>query len=124
MTQKTILIVEDFEDLAESLEDLLKLKNYRTLKALNGTDGLKLAFSEHPDLILLDIRLPDIDGQKILEKIREDDWGKNARILILTASDIIEKNLLDLKITPTDIIYKSHCSIEDITTKIHQALTI
>ena len=123
MSQKTILIIEDSADLADSLEDLLNLKNYKTLKALNGSDGLRMTLSEHPDLILLDLRLPDIDGRKILEEIRKDVWGKDAHILIITASDIIEENLLDLQISPTDIIYKSHCSIEDLTTRISDALT-
>ncbi len=122
MPQKTILIIEDSADLADSLEDLLNLKNYKTLKALNGSDGLKMAFSEHPDLILLDLRLPDIDGKKILEEIRKDTWGKNAHILIITASDIIEENLFDLQISPTDIIYKSQCSIEELITRINKAL--
>lgn len=116
--QKTILIIEDSVDLAESLEDMLRLKDYQTLKAVDGKTGLELALTTHPDLILLDLRLPDIDGLKILEEIRKDSWGKAVKILILTASDFTEKTAPELNITAKDIIYKSHWGIEELANRV------
>ena len=65
MEQKTILIVEDSPYLADSLVDMLELKNYRALVAPTGKQAVELALTEEPDLILLDIRLPDFDGYEI-----------------------------------------------------------
>ena len=53
-------------------------------EAKNGVEGLALALKEHPDLILLDIVMPELDGMAVLSRLREDRWGKNARVLILT----------------------------------------
>jgi two-component system alkaline phosphatase synthesis response regulator PhoP len=122
MLQKTILIIEDSIDLADSLEDVLLLKGYRPLKASDGKTGLDLALIEKPDLILLDLRLPDIDGVEIINKLRSDAWGKNARIIIITASDINEKMLSDVNIVASDVIHKSRSSITDIVLRVEKEL--
>lgn len=122
MLQKTILIIEDSIDLADSLEDVLILKGYRPLKANDGKTGLDLALTEKPDLILLDLRLPDMDGVEIINHLKSDPWGKNARILIITASDLNEKNMIDNNIKAEDIIHKSHSGISDIVSRVEQEL--
>lgn len=113
--QNTILIIEDSINLADSIDDLLKIKGYKTLKTTTGREGLELALAKKPDLIILDLRLPDIDGLEILRSLSKDDWGKTARVLILTASDFDNKSVPELQIEKEDIIHKIHCGIEDIT---------
>jgi two-component system copper resistance phosphate regulon response regulator CusR len=92
MTKKNILVVEDNHQLGESLFDMLELANFNPHIALTGRDGIKHALEHHPDLIILDIRLPDISGYDVYHRIREDSWGKDAKVLILTASESIEIN--------------------------------
>lgn len=125
MTQKQILIIEDSPDLADSLEDMLQLKGYHTQKATSGTHGLELALSTKPDLILLDLKLPDMDGLTILKNIRDDKtWGQTAKVLILTASDISKENNPELlKIIDQDhILYKSYSSIHELSYRISKEL--
>src|SRR5258706_15684320 len=69
----TVLIVEDNEKNLKLVRDVLKLKGYRVLEAMNATSGLALARNERPDLILMDIQLPDIDGITALRTIRKDE---------------------------------------------------
>lgn len=72
--QKKILIVEDEKNLREAIADVLHNRNFISLQAKNGREGLKLALKEHPDLILLDLLMPEMDGMTAFEKIRKDSW--------------------------------------------------
>jgi len=123
MSQKTVLTIEDSANLADSLEDMLIAKGYNSIKATTGKQGLDLAINEKPDLILLDLRLPDIDGLEIFKSLKNDTWGKTAKILILTASDFTASEAPDLKISSDIIIYKSHNSIEEIARRIESELS-
>ena len=122
MTQKKILIIEDSTELADSLEDMLIFKGYQALKCGNGEQGLSLALLEKPDLILLDLKLPDIEGYEVYRKLRTNDWGKTARVLILTASDTSEAVPADIDIPEEDILHKSHWGIENIAARIGEEL--
>ena len=122
MLQKTILIIEDSNDLIESLEDMLKIKGYKTLTSTEGKIGLDLALKENPDLILLDLRLPDISGVQVMMELRKDSWGKNAKVLIITASDVNEKIVNDLGVKAGDIIHKANSGIADLIKRIEKEL--
>jgi CheY-like chemotaxis protein len=65
----TILIIEDNQDLSDTISKLLELAGYTVLKATNGNDGLELARQQKPDLILCDIIMPDLDGYGVLRAI-------------------------------------------------------
>lgn len=122
MSQKKILIIEDSVDLADSLEDMLTFKGYEAIKALNGKQGFALATLEKPDLILLDLKLPDIDGYEVLRKLRADSWGKDVRVLILTAADTSETIPEDIVVAPSDILHKSQWGIENLAIRIESEL--
>lgn len=81
---KKILFVEDEPSLLHVMRDKLKVHNVAYSEAKNGEEGLEIALREHPDLILLDIILPRMDGLTMLEKLRKDAWGKTAKVMILT----------------------------------------
>jgi len=83
-SKKSILLVEDEPAQRNALRDKLKREGYETLSAANGEEGLQMALDKHPDLILLDIIMPIMDGLTMLERLRENDWGSQARIIFLT----------------------------------------
>jgi two-component system cell cycle response regulator DivK len=81
-----ILIVEDNEKNMKLVRDILQHKGYQTLEAATGEDGVRLAAEHKPDLILMDIQLPDIDGITALRRIREDKALDTIPVLAVSAS--------------------------------------
>ena len=79
-----ILIIEDEEMLAKTMSERLVLEGFDVSIALDGIQGLQMALSEHPDLILLDLILPKLDGLSMLKKLRDDSWGHQAKVIILS----------------------------------------
>lgn len=83
---KTILIVEDNEKNMKLARDILRAKGYAVLEAVNGLDGVKLALEHKPDLVLMDIQLPDINGIEAFERIRADAATACVPVVAFTAS--------------------------------------
>ncbi len=83
---KTILIVEDNEKNMKLARDILRAKGYAVLEAVNGLDGVKLALEHKPDLVLMDIQLPDINGIEAFERIRADATTAHVPVVAFTAS--------------------------------------
>jgi two-component system cell cycle response regulator DivK len=82
----TILIVEDNAKNMKLVRDVLQHRGYTTLEAETGKAGLQLALSRKPDLVLMDIQLPDIDGTTVLARIREDSSLDAMPVLAVSAS--------------------------------------
>ncbi|MBI5422209.1 response regulator [Candidatus Peregrinibacteria bacterium] len=85
--QKTVLVVEDESLLRKSLVSALKAAKFKVVEAKNGKEGLERALKHRPDLILLDLIMPVMDGLTMLKKLRKDEWGKNVFVYILTNSE-------------------------------------
>jgi two-component system, cell cycle response regulator DivK len=83
---KTILIVEDNEKNMKLARDILRAKGYATLEAENGLDGVALALAHRPDLVLMDIQLPDINGIEAFERIRGNTDTAHIPVVAFTAS--------------------------------------
>lgn len=83
---KTILIVEDNDKNMKLARDVLQAKGYATLEAVNGLGGVALALQHRPDLILMDIQLPDINGYEATSRIRADAGCAAIPIVAFTAS--------------------------------------
>ncbi len=81
---QTILIIEDDRSLQTILSSALRVKGYQLLIADDGELGLELALSSHPDLILLDLQLPKLNGHDILERLREHEHAKRIPVIVLT----------------------------------------
>lgn len=86
--KKTVLVIDDAELFVVGLKELLEQEDFEVLTANNGIDGLLLASQHKPDLVLLDITMPELGGLAVLKKMRSEPWGKDVPILILTASSI------------------------------------
>jgi len=83
---KTILIVEDNEKNMKLARDILRAKGYAVLEAVNGLDGVQLALQHKPDLVLMDIQLPDINGIEAFERIRANAATAKVPVVAFTAS--------------------------------------
>lgn len=81
---KKILIVEDEKSISNALKIKLENAGYEVSQAFDGQAGLEVALKEKPDLILLDIIMPVLDGMSMLEQLREDNWGSKVPVVILT----------------------------------------
>jgi len=82
----TILIVEDNEKNMKLVRDILRHNKYETLEATNGLDGVRIAAESRPDLVLMDIQLPDIDGIEALRRIRKDRALDRVPVIAVSAS--------------------------------------
>src|SRR3954465_4384869 len=83
---KTILIVEDNEKNMKLVRDILRHHGAETVEAATGLDGVRLANERRPDLILMDIQLPDIDGIEALRRIRDDRALDTVAVIAVSAS--------------------------------------
>jgi CheY-like chemotaxis protein len=111
---KKVLMVDDELAYVEVVKDHLQTK-CEFISAGNGKDGLALALREKPDLILLDISMPVMDGQTMLTELRKDEWGKRAKVIFLTNLEpnvnIVQQAASE---DPTFYVVKSTVSLKDL----------
>ena len=82
---KTVLIVEDNELNMKLFNDLLEAHGYATLKTASGVEAIELARRHHPDLILMDIQLPEVSGEEVTQWIKSDDELRHIPVVAITA---------------------------------------
>ena len=123
-TTKTILVVEDDKSLRAAIVDFLTIKKFTTLEARNGREGVEVALAKHPDLILLDLVMPEMDGMTALKKIREDAWGASVSVIILTNLSATSEQLVNDMVThkPMHYLIKSDWKLNDVVGKIEEIL--
>jgi DNA-binding response OmpR family regulator len=83
--QNKILLVEDSDDAREALARLLELDHFTVVTAGDGVKGLSAAKAEHPDLIITDINMPNMNGIEMIRELREEDDFRDVPILVITA---------------------------------------
>jgi DNA-binding response OmpR family regulator len=120
--EKTILVVEDELDIREAIVEALTEAGFKVLAAQNGAVGLEVALTERPDMILLDLVMPVLDGQSTLKKLRQNPWGKSVKVIILSSMDDVKNiaNAHEEKIT--DYLIKTHNSLDEIVNKVRENL--
>ena len=106
MAKGKILIVEDDRDIVEMVEYNLRKEGYTTVSALNGEDGVKLAGSEQPDLIILDIMLPVLDGFEVCRALKNEDKTSQIPIIILSAKSQETDKVVGLELGADDYVTK------------------
>jgi|ERR1035437_3051314 two-component system response regulator AtoC len=116
--KKKVLIVDDDNNLRKVLIDQLNISGFETYGAQNGEEGLQKALEIHPNVILLDIQMPKMDGWQVLEKLRADAWGKDAKVMMLTSSDQMDNVAHAMESSVYTYIVKSNLKLEDIVEKI------
>ena len=80
-----ILVVDDEPNIVQTLKDRLEMNEYTVETASNGEEGLRIAKEKSPDMILLDVIMPIMDGHEMLEKLRRSEWGRETSVIMLTA---------------------------------------
>ena len=118
---KKILIVDDEQDIVESLKFVLEASNYTCYCAYNGEDGLKLAKEIMPDLIILDVMMPKINGYKISRLLKYDSKYKNIPILMVTARSQEEDKLIGAETGVDEYITKPF-DLDEVVKKVDEYL--
>lgn len=106
MAKRKILIVEDDRDIVEMVEYNLREEGYATVSALNGEDGVNLARRERPDLIILDIMLPVMDGFEVCRALKSDEETARIPIIILSAKSQETDKVVGLELGADDYVTK------------------
>lgn len=113
-----ILIIEDEKALADSLGEKLTQEGFDVLRAEDGITGLDMAFQNEPDLILLDIVMPKMNGLEMLSRLRKDEWGKRVAVILLTNYENTAKMEEVKKYGVEDYLIKSGTKLQDIVDKV------
>lgn len=122
--KKVILITEDEPQMLKILTDTLSEHAFETIQAKNGQQGLTLALQTHPDLIIVDLLMPTMDGLTMLKNLRDDTWGKTVPVIILTNVNPESNDTLQAIVThqPAYYFVKSEIKLESIVEKIEEVL--
>ncbi len=123
MDKRTILLVEDDETLRSMYQLHLEMNGLTVLVARNGEEGIQSALAHHPDLIVADLMMPKMDGITMMNKIREDAWGRTAKVVFLTNLTDPESVFHSFKLKPEDYIVKIHTDLKEVINKIRSAMT-
>jgi CheY-like chemotaxis protein len=120
---KKILVVEDELAYLKLLNSQLTERGYSVIEASDGKKGLDKAKSENPDLILLDIRMPVMDGMAMLDLLRKEETGKKTKVVILTNLEADDKIVGQvIKDQPAYYLVKSDIQFNDLLDKIKELL--
>jgi DNA-binding response OmpR family regulator len=119
---KKILVVDDEQDLRDALRTSLEGAGFEVIEAVDGEEGLKKAEEAHPDLILLDITMPKMNGHQVLNRLRQTPWGLHIHVLILTNADDPLNIAKGVGLHSDDYIIKAQTSLEEIIVKVKQHL--
>ena len=119
---KTILIVDDEESLVNVLARKFEEEGVNVLTAENGKVGLEKALAEHPDIILLDIMMPEMDGFDVMRHLQEDEWGRTVPIILLTNSSSIETVAKAVSTGMSEFLVKTDMRLDDVVERVRHHL--
>jgi len=121
MAENKILVVDDEDHIRELMKFNLEKNGYKVISCGDGTEALKLAKGEKPDLVLLDVMLPGIDGYDVCKEIRRDNDISNIPIIMITAKSEELDKILGLELGADDYITKPF-SIRELTARVKAVL--
>ena len=117
---ETVLVVEDHDDSRRMLEDVLTLAGFRVLAAQNGAEALRSLAQEAPDVIVLDLVLPWINGVEVLSTVRQTPRLTNVPVLVVTATGTTE---FDLRSFRPIAVMRKPLNVDAIVPTIHRLLS-
>jgi len=101
-----ILVIEDNPDFLETVSDIFELEGYKVITALDGSEGLRKVREDKPDLLILDIMLPDVDGFEVCHCLRADPKTARLPIIMLTARTLPEEQKMGFETGADDYLTK------------------
>jgi DNA-binding response OmpR family regulator len=119
---KKILFIEDEDALQKTFRDVLEKEGYQMISALDGESGLRLAKSQKPDLILLDLILPKKDGFEVLKELKEDENTREIPVIVLTNLEDVESVEKAIELGATTYLVKAQYSLKEVIQKVKKAL--
>ncbi|MES2749468.1 MAG: response regulator transcription factor [Patescibacteria group bacterium] len=119
---KHILIVEDEPDLREAMVEALTEGGFNVSAAPDGATGLEFAVAEKPDLILMDLMMPIMDGHEMLRRLRQDPWGQTAHVVVLSAMDDVANIGHAHEAKLEDYIVKAHTSLDELVKRVKELI--
>ena len=123
--QQKVLVVEDDLSVLRALVEKLTREGFSVFQAKDGKEGLATALRERPDIILLDILMPVMDGPTMMTKLRQDSrWGKKVPIILLTNLSNAEMNIVKavIEAEPAYYLVKSNWSMASVVKKMKEVL--
>lgn len=120
--RKNVLVAEDEHLYRESLRLKLEDAGFSVFETSSGKKALRYALHDKPDAILLDLALPEIDGEEVLKKLREDAWGKTVPIIVLTNLPS-PKDIESVK-RASAFLSKANVSLDDVAEEVRKQLAI
>ena len=125
---KKILIVEDEASSRKVTYEKFTREGFEVIMAVNGEEGLKTAYAIHPDLIIMDIIMPVMDGLTMFQKLRESDgqWGKTVPVVVLTNITIENKTQMEnlTKLNPECFLVKTENTLSETVEKVKEILEV
>ncbi|MEI6553812.1 MAG: response regulator [bacterium] len=122
IVKKKVLVIDDDNNLTTVLVDKLNFSNFDATSAPDGLIGLQKALEIKPDVILLDVKMPNMSGWETLEKLRVDAWGEKAKVIMLTALDQPETVAHAMEEGSTVFIVKTNYTLDQIVDKVKEVL--
>ena len=120
---KKILFIEDESALQKTFGEILRIEKYEMVSALDGETGLKLAQTEKPDLIILDLVLPKLHGFEVLSRIKADEKTKEIPVIVLTNLETMADVEKAIELGAMTYLVKANYSLEEVINKVKKALT-
>lgn len=121
-TKKKILVIDDDVNLNTVLVSKLNISGFDAFGANNGEEGLQKAFEIKPDIILLDLLMPGIDGLEVLKRLRNDDWGKQVKVIMLTLVDKMDSISEAVSNNVSGYLIKTNFSLDQMVDEMKRTL--
>ena len=119
---KKILIIEDEAALQKMMGDLLSQEGYKIIPAFNGKAGLDLAKNENPDLIILDLVMPQVDGFEVLEKLKREKDTQQIPVIVLTNLEAMDTINRVIELGAAAYLIKANYELYEVLEKVKQIL--
>ena len=120
-TLNTVLTIDDNDTIRQNVQDILSIEGFEVLTAENGSDGIAMANSHLPDLVLCDITMPGIDGYEVLRRLREEESTTTIPFVFLTALDTRDDIRKGMGIGGDDYLTKPF-TVEELLTAVKSRL--
>jgi len=122
--QLRVAVVEDEPSIRNLYQTKLELCGFAVQTATNGHEGLSLVRSFAPDLLLLDLLMPEMNGDEMLAKLRAEDWGANVRVIILTNISRAEAPMMLRFLNVDRYVVKAHHTPSQLVEVVYEVLHI